>query len=206
VASRSGFDTTNLTIKGEVYRNDLHETLVAAGLSWGIGHSGAQGIGANSPDLIIPGIFFGKGFGDLPDNLSWLRPFGITGAFTLEHPMTGAAVNFGVDDQTGQLSPMVTRKVDTLHWGLAVEFSTLYLTNRFTPGKLPKQEPLNQLVPLVEFSFVSPRGEKTSATMNPGLSYVAVTWQVALEAIVPPTAWPDMALAGGRSYPCFLMI
>jgi hypothetical protein len=63
----------------------------------------------------VPGIFFGKGFGDLPDNLAWLRPFGITGAFTLEHPMSGTAVNFGVDDQTGQLSPMVTRKVDTLH-------------------------------------------------------------------------------------------
>jgi hypothetical protein len=40
-------------------------------------------------------------------------------------------------------------------------------------------------VPLIEFSFESPRGEKTSATMNPGLSYVAVTWQVAVEAIVP---------------------
>jgi hypothetical protein len=37
-------------------------------------------------DLIVPGIFFGKGFGDLPDNLAWLRPFGITGALTLEHP------------------------------------------------------------------------------------------------------------------------
>src|SRR6516164_675604 len=185
VASRSGFDTTNLTIKGEVYRNDLHETLVAAGLSWGIGHSGAQGIGANAPDLIVPGIFFGKGFGDLPNSLSWLRPFGITGAVSLEHPMTGTATNFGIDDQTGQLSPMVTRKVDTLHWGFALEFSTLYLTNRFTPGKLPKKEPLNQLVPLIEFSFISPRGEKTAATMNPGVSYVAVTWQVAAEAIVP---------------------
>jgi hypothetical protein len=49
VASRSWFDTTNLTIKGEAYRNDLHETLVAAGLSWAIGHSGAQRIGANAP-------------------------------------------------------------------------------------------------------------------------------------------------------------
>jgi len=62
---------------------------------------------------------------------------------------------------------MLTRNVDTLHWGFAIEFSTLYLTDRFTPGKLPKEEPLNQLVPLVEFSFVSPRGEKTAATMNP---------------------------------------
>src|SRR5256885_16817985 len=29
VSQGSGFDTTNLTIKGEVYRNDLHETLVS---------------------------------------------------------------------------------------------------------------------------------------------------------------------------------
>jgi hypothetical protein len=61
----------------------------------------------------------------------------------------------------------------------------LYLTNRFTSGKLPKEEPLNQFVPLIEFSFHSPRGQKTSATMNPGLSYVAVSWQVAVEAIIP---------------------
>ena len=33
VGSRRGFDTTNLTVKGEVYRNDLHETLLTAGLS-----------------------------------------------------------------------------------------------------------------------------------------------------------------------------
>jgi hypothetical protein len=184
-SQRAGVDSTNVTIKGEVYRNDLHEVLVAAGLTWGIGHSGAQSVGANAPDTILPGVFFGKGFGDFPDSLAWLRPFGITGAVSLEHPMTGGAINFGVDPQVGQLAPMLTRSVDTLHWGLAVEFSTLYLTSRFTPGKLPKEEPLNQFVPLVEFSFDSPRGQKTAATMNPGLSYVAVTWQVAAEAIVP---------------------
>ena len=52
---------------------------------------------------------------------------------------------------------MLTRNVDILHWGFALEFSTLYLTSRFTPGKLPKDEPLNQLVPLVEFSFATRR-------------------------------------------------
>ena len=181
----SGFDVTNLSIKGLAYRNDLHEILVSAGLSWGIGHSGAQVVGANAPDLLQPGIFFGKGFGDLPERLAWLRPFAITGAITLQHPMTGTSVDFGIDPLTGQLGPMLVRNVDTLHWAFAVEFSTLYLTSRFTPGKLPKDEPLNQLVPLVEFSFDSPRGEKTIATMNPGFSYVAVSWQVAVEAIVP---------------------
>ena len=85
-ALRSGSDVTSLGLKGLVYRNDLHEMLVAARLGWGIGHSGAQGISANAPNLLQPGIFFGKGFGDLPDGLAWLRPFGITGAVTLDHP------------------------------------------------------------------------------------------------------------------------
>ena len=137
VSQRSGFDTTNLTIKGEVYRNDLHETLVAAGLGWGIGHSGAQGVGSNAPDLITPGIFFGKGFGDLPDSLAWLRPFGITGAVTLEHPMTGSSINFGIDEQTGQLTPMVTRKVDTLSMSpsgrLISSNMRAYCSERFAP-------------------------------------------------------------------------
>ena len=46
---RSGFDATNLMIKGEVFRDNLHETLVSAGLAWGIGHSGAQGVGPMHP-------------------------------------------------------------------------------------------------------------------------------------------------------------
>lgn len=186
VGRRSGFDITSVDLKGEVYRNDLHEILVAAGTTWGIGRSGAQAAGANAPNLVAPGIFFGKGFGDLPDNLAWLRPFGITGAVSYEQPLAGGtSTNIGLDSQTDQLGPVLTRNVAVTHWGLAVEFSTLYLTNRFTPGKLPKQEPLNQFVPLVEFAFDSAPGTKTFATMNPGLSYVAVTWQVAAEAIIP---------------------
>jgi hypothetical protein len=33
---------------------------------------------------------------------------------------------------------------------------------------------LNQLVPLVEFSFDSPRGQYTAATANPGFADVAI--------------------------------
>jgi len=186
VGRRSGFDVTSVDLKGEVYRNDLHEILISAGTTWGIGRSGAQGAGANAPNLVAPGIFFGKGFGDLPDNLAWLRPFGVTGAVSFEQPLAGGtSTNVGLDLQIGQVGPLQTRSVAVTHWGLAVEFSTLYLTNRFTPGKLPKEEPLNQFVPLVEFAFDSAPGSKTFATMNPGLSYVAVTWQVAAEAIIP---------------------
>ena len=63
--------------------------------------------------------------------------------------------------------------------------STYYLTDRFTPGKLPKDEPLHQFIPLVEFAFDMPLGEKTAATMNPGLAYVGGAWQLAAETIIP---------------------
>ncbi len=184
VSRRSGFDVTSLGIKWEVYRDNPHEALLSASLAWGIGNSGAGGVGASAPHTIKPGLFFGKGFGDLPDNLSWLRPFGVTGAIVLEHPTGSVSTNSGIDPISGQLGPMMTSNVDILHWGFAVEFSTLYLTSRFTGGP-PKEEPLNQLVPLVEFAFDSSRGTKSTATINPGVSYVAVTWQLAVEAIVP---------------------
>jgi hypothetical protein len=61
-AARSGFDVTSLSVKGLAYRNDIHEILVSTGFAWGIGHSGAKGVNANAPDLLQPGVFFGKGF------------------------------------------------------------------------------------------------------------------------------------------------
>lgn len=199
VAQHSGFDTTALTVKDLLYKNDLHEVMISAALTWGIGHSGAQGVHANKPDIIQPGIFFGKGFGDLPDGLAWLRPFAVTGAVTLEHPMTGTSINYGIDEQTGELGPMLTRNVDTLHWGFSLQYSTFYLTSRYTPGKLPKNEPLYQFIPLVEFAFDSPRGEKTAATMNPGLAYVGGAWQLAAEAIVPLNSEGGRTIVHARS-------
>ena len=85
---------------------------------------------------------------------------------------------------TGSFQNLSSPAVETLHWGFSIQYSTLYLTNRYT-GASPKEEPLNQWVPLVEFRFDSPSGQKTVATANPGFAYVAVTWQVAAEVILP---------------------
>ena len=93
---------------------------------------------------------------------------------------------------TGKLQPIVVSSVETLHWGFSIQYSTLYLTSRFNGGP-PKDEPLNHFVPLVEFRFDSPRGQYTAATMNPGIAYVAVTWQIAAEVIIP------LNRAGGNS-------
>jgi hypothetical protein len=183
-AQTSGFDTTVIGIKGEIFRNNEHETLVSAGIAWGIGRSGAQGVGADEPNTVQPAVFFGKGFGDLPDWLSWARPLAVTGAIVDAMPVGPTGQALAPNPATGKFEAIALPQVQTLHWGFSVQYSTYYQTSRFTGGP-PKKEPLNQFVPLVEFSFDSPRGQNTAATMNPGFAYVAVTWQIAAEAIVP---------------------
>ncbi|MFB9262162.1 hypothetical protein ACFFWD_03060 [Bradyrhizobium erythrophlei] len=184
IGRTSGFDKTDIGLKYEAYRNNQHEALVSVSLDWGIGHSGSVAVGADAPDTIQPGIFFGKGFGDLPAQLSWLRPFAITGAVIDEIPLGKVGHTLAPNSAPGGFSTVISPAVETLHWGFSIQYSTLYLTSRFDGGP-PKEEPLNQWVPLVEFRFDSPRGQQTAATANPGFAYVAVTWQVSAEAIIP---------------------
>jgi hypothetical protein len=184
VGHTSGLDKTDIGLKYEAYRDNRHEALISVGLAWGIGHSGARGVGADAPNTIQPGLFFGKGLGDLPDSLSWLRPFAITGSVVDELPLGSVATALAPNIALGRFEPVLAPAVQTLHWGFSIQYSTLYLTNRFDGGP-PKDEPLNQLVPLVEFRFDSSRGQYTAATVNPGFAYVAVSWQLAAEAIVP---------------------
>ena len=101
-----------------------------------------------------------------------------------ELPIGGLSNAIAPNPTTARFQTIVAPQVETLHWGFSIQYSTLYLASRFTGGP-PKEEPLNQLLPLVEFSFDSPRGQNTAATVNPGFAYVAVTWQIAVQAIVP---------------------
>src|SRR5579863_318927 len=185
VGNTSGADKTNVGFKYEAYRDNQHEALVSVGLAWGIGHAGASAVGADAPNTIQPGVFFGKGFGDLPQSLSWLRPFAVTGSVVDETPVgSSRATALAPNLATGRFDSTFFPGVETLHWGFSIQYSTLYLTNRFDGGP-PKDEPINQWVPLVEFKFDSFRGQYTAATANPGLAYVSVNWQVAAEAILP---------------------
>jgi hypothetical protein len=180
----SGFDQTSIGLKYEAYRDNRHEALASVGLAWGIGHSGAIAIGADEPHTIKPGIFFGKGFGDLPDQVSWLRPFAITGSVVDEIPIGSGGRALALNPVTRGFDTILSPAVEMFHWGFSIQYSTLYLTSRYDGGP-PREEPLNQLVPLVEFKFDTPRGQYTAATANPGFAYVAVTWQLAAEAIIP---------------------
>jgi hypothetical protein len=158
VDDKTGEGVTHMTIKGLLYNNEAHETLVSAGLTWGIGGSGDKAVGGDRGNSLEPGIFFGKGFGGLSNSPSWLRPFAVTGAVTYEQPLNRTP-NF-VSEPLNQ-TPILAPDRETLHWGFSLQYSTLYSNPAFGYEK-PKKEPLNQFVPLVEFAFDSPRGQRTS--------------------------------------------
>jgi hypothetical protein len=183
-ASRSGFDETGLMLKTLLWQNDLHEVMISAGFAGTIGASAARGVGADQFSTLGPSLFFGKGFGDAPAALAWLRPFAVSGVLSAQVPT--ARTSMTLDNSiAGQLVPEPFATSTVLHWGLSIQYSTFYLTPGFTPGRLPNHEPLYQFIPIVEFAVDSPVGKPSVATMNPGLVYVSDKYQIGAEAILP---------------------
>lgn len=186
-SARTGFGAAHLVVKGLAYENDPHETLVSVGFAGGFGSLGTKAVGGYGPYTLQPSVTFGKGFGDLCDTFSWLRPFAIAGAIEEEFPINGRTKTLLFEPDIDRSHYGYLHNADVVHWAFAVEFSTLYLTNRFT-GDPPKEEPLNQLVPLIEFpvdTTIKGGRFRNAATMNPGLSYVGVVYQLAAEATIP---------------------
>src|SRR5690242_21317079 len=72
--STSGFDNMEVSLKYVFWKSPAHETLLSAGVSWDVGGTGSKKIGAESFDTITPQLFFGKGFGDLPEAVELLKP------------------------------------------------------------------------------------------------------------------------------------
>jgi hypothetical protein len=186
-STRTGFDAAHLLVKGLAYENDPHETLVSISLIGGFGNLGTKAVGGRGPYTLQPSVTFGNGFGDLCDSLRWFRPFAIAGEIAPEFSLNGRTKTLLFDPKLRESHYGYLHNATVLQWGFAVEFSTLYLTSRFSGGP-PKEEPLNQLVPLIEFPVdTTIEGGKFThtASMDPGLSYVGVVYQLAVEATVP---------------------
>ena len=74
-----GFDNLAASIKYKFYQDDARETILSAGVDWDIGGSGSKRVGAESFSTLTPALFFGRGFGDLPESMKFLRPLAVTG-------------------------------------------------------------------------------------------------------------------------------
>jgi hypothetical protein len=183
----NGFDNLSIGSKYEFFENDEHEAVVSLGLGVDVGGTGGRSVGADSFSTWAPGIFFGKGFGDLPTELRFLKPFALTGQVGIAIPTSASTRSVTVDVQTGERDIEVERHPDVLEWGFALEYSLIYLQSQVQDLHL--HAPLDRLIPLVEFALETPlnRGEEgqTTGTINPGVIWAGKYFQVGVEAVIP---------------------
>ena len=183
----NGFGNLELGGKYQLLKNGEHEAMVSIGLGVEVGGTGGRSVGADSFSTWAPGIFFGKGFGDLPVAVRFLKPFAITGQLGLAIPTSASTRSITIDVQTGERDVEVERQPNVLEWGFALEYSLIYLQSQVQDLHL--HAPLDRLIPLVEFALETPlnRGEEgqTSGTINPGVIWAGKYFQVGVEAVIP---------------------
>jgi len=183
----NGFNNLELGGKYQLLKNGEHEAIASIGLGVEIGGTGGRSVGADSFSTWTPGIFFGKGLGDLPTAVRFLKPFAITGQVGIAIPTSASTRSITMDAQTGEQEIDVERQPDLLEWGFALEYSLIYLQSQVQDVGL--RAPFDRLIPLVEFALETPlnRGEEgqTTGTINPGIIWAGKYFQVGVEAVVP---------------------
>jgi hypothetical protein len=184
-----GFQNLETMFKYRLYRNAEHEFVASIGLGVEWGRTGAPDVGAEDFNVYTPTFFFGKGFGDLPDTVGWMRPFAITGQIGYAIPGRRAKTTLSVDPDSGDISADTEIHPDMLAWGGSLQYSLPYLKSAVVDLGLP--DFINRLIPLVEVTFQTPvahtltSGTLTTGTVNPGVIYVGNGFQLAVEALVP---------------------
>ena len=183
----NGFDNLSIGSKYEFFENDKHETVPSLSLDVDVGATGGREVGADSFSTWTPGLFFGKGFGDLPEAVRFLKPFAITGLAGIEIPTSASTRSITVDHQTGERDIEIEQHPDVFEWGFALEYSVIYLQSQVQDMHLPA--PIDRLIPLVEFAMETPlnRGPTgpTTGTINPGIIWSGKYFQVGAEATIP---------------------
>lgn len=165
--SLRGFNNLEVGVRYLSLVSADHEALVSVGLNAALGGTGSKTI-SDSFSTISPIILFGKGFGDLPDSVWYLRPVAVTGA----------------------LSPNITTDSsapDSLDWGFTFQYSLPYLQAFVRDVGL--REPFNHLIPVIEAPMNTCLnlgcGGQTTGTINPGMIWFSRWGQLGIEATVP---------------------
>jgi hypothetical protein len=181
---RYGFGTLKTGAQYQLFIDGPNEFMGLLGLSATWGHTGAVNHGgADDHTTLQPTFDFGKGFGTLPDSLTWLKPLAITGNLSLSLP---TKVNSG-----GNLDPNV------FNAGFAIEYSLEYLQHHVQDIGLGA--PFDRLIPLVEITTATPlnrglnrgtgltngTGHATTGVIAPGIIWAGQYFQIGAQAIIP---------------------
>ena len=198
----SGFDNLVIGTQYQLYSNPEHQFVFTVGGTAAIGGTGSPGIAASFSTL-TPTVYIGKGFGDLPDSLAWLRPLTVSGTVAVAVPTASTSLGtidslradagaftslMTVPSGATTLSETINPKI--LQLGFALEYSLV--TNQYTgPNRTGTRYP-EGWVPLIEFTTATPLNGplagRTTGTINPGVIWVNRYLQVGVEAIIPMNA------------------
>jgi len=171
-----GFDNIDLGVKYQFLTSERHETILSIGSGFSLANTGDAKVGAESMTVFSPALFFGKGFGDLPIGMQYLRPLALTGVFGGKIPSRAATVTAEGIEQNPAF----------LHWGFALQYNLHYLQSFVKDIGLPR--PFSRMIPIVEFAFDSGlnRGNgRTTGTVNPGVLWFGKFMQLGAEAQIP---------------------
>jgi hypothetical protein len=201
--TENGFGNLELGAKYQLFTSASHEALLSIGLDVDLGGTGSRSVGAESFSTISPVLLFGKGFGDLPEAVSFLKPLAITGRFGFDFPTRSKNVTTHVLETNGepvdeangeQMTGNVVeieREIEynpvILSWGFTVQYSLQYLQSFVKDVGLGA--PFNRMIPLVELPLETCLnrgcGGRTTGTVNPGLIWFGKYIQLGIEAAIP---------------------
>jgi hypothetical protein len=176
-AKLEGFQNLETSVKYQFLTDAAHELIVSGAIDVEWGGTGADRVGAEEISAVAPTLFFGKGAGDLPERLNFLRPLAVTGAISYETPTKAHEDTPAGPEETTQ----------SLLYGFTLQYSLPYLNGRVRQTGWP--DFFNQLTPIVEARFESPvvnsHGERTTGAIQPGFIWANRKMQIGVEAIIP---------------------
>ena len=185
--TKNGFGNLDLGAKYQLFTNAPHEFLLSFGIDSEIGGTGSRSVGSESFSTISPAVLFGKGFGDLPESLKYLKPFAITGRFASNCPTRSKNVTTVVNHETGEIMQEVEKNPVTLSWGFTIQYSFQYLQSFVKDIGLGT--PFNRMIILVEIPIETCINHgcsgQTRGTVNPGLIWHGKFVQLGVEATIP---------------------
>ncbi len=181
----SGAGNPDFSLKYALLRSAERESILSIGLGVEPGGIGPRRV-AERVTTVTPSLFFGKGLGDLPESLSYLKPLAITGSLGVNIPMRRRTVTKTIHED-GDVERETERHPTTIAYGLALMYSIPYLQSFIKDVGL--SEPFSRLFPLVEFNFETnaskPDRGQTSAFFNPGVIWAGRYFQLGIQAKVP---------------------
>jgi len=184
-----GLQNLETTFKYRLFKDPVHEFVMSVGLSVEWGRTGAQSVGAEQFNVYTPTLYFGKGFGDLPDTLSWIRPVAVTGQIGYAIPGRRSTTIFEIDPGSGDLTVDSEFHPRVLQWGGTLQYSMPYLKSAVIDLGLP--DFINRFIPIVEATLQTPvantftSGAVTTGTINPGFLWIGRGFQIGVEALIP---------------------